>query len=126
MTIDEQDPETFTIIGAAMAVRRELGCGFLETVYQEALGKELISCKVPHIKEQELPVYYRGERLNPFYKADFICFGSVIIEIKALKNLSGTEEAQIINYLKASRLQRALLINFGTSRLEFKRFVRSL
>ena len=82
--------------------------------------------RIPFESERELPVFYRGERLNAFYKADFICYGSVIVELKALKQLSGVEEAQVINYLKASGMHRALLLNFGAQRLEYKRLVLNL
>lgn len=123
--IGKRDPETYAIIGAAMAVHGQLGCGFLEAVYQEALERELRARNIPSERETELPIFYRGERLNAFYKADFICFGSTIVELKALKQLSGTEEAQVLNYLKASRLTKALLINFGADRLQYKRFVYS-
>lgn len=126
MAADANDRETYAIIGAAMAVHGELGCGFLEAVYQEALEREFQAQQIPYVREKELPVYYRGERLNTFYKADFICFGAVIVELKALARLSGTEEAQILNYLKASELHKALLINFGALRLEFKRLVHNL
>ena len=126
MAADANDRETYAVIGAAMAVHGELGCGFLEAVYQEALEREFQARRIPYAREKELPVYYRGARLSTFYKADFICFGSVIVELKALTKLSGTEEAQVLNYLKASELHKALLINFGAMRLDFKRFVHNL
>ena len=122
----ERDKETYVIIGAAMTVHRELGCGFLEAVYQDALEKEFQLLNIPYNREVKLPIYYRGEQLNSNYKADFICFNSVIVELKALQRLSGTEESQVINYLKASNLHRALLLNFGTKSLQHKRFVFNL
>ena len=122
----EKDKETYAIIGAAMTVHRELGCGFLEAVYQDALEKEFQHLNIPYAREAKLPVFYRGEQLNSYYQADFICFDSVIVELKALQRLSGTEEAQVINYLKASNLHRALLLNFGTRSLQHKRLVFNL
>jgi GxxExxY protein len=106
-----------------MTVHRELGHGFLEAVYQDALEMEFQYLGIPYEREYKLPVFYRGQQLNSFYKADFMCFDSVIVELKALQRLSGTEEAQVINYLKASGLHRALLINFGTKSLQYKRLV---
>lgn len=124
--MNNRDPETYAIIGAALAVHGELGCGFLEAVYQEALEIEFRSRGIFYEREKDMPVSYSRQRLKTFYKADFVCFGSVIVELKALGALSGIEEAQVINYLKASGLHRALLINFGTSRLQYKRLVLNL
>jgi len=124
MNADSQrDPETYSIIGAAMAVHAELGHGFLEPVYQEALEREFVARGIPYEREHPFPIYYRGALLNITYRADFVCHGSIIVELKALQQLSGTEESQVINYLKASGLTRALLINFGAPSLQHKRLI---
>lgn len=122
----KKDEHTFAIIGAAMNVHRALGSGFLEAVYQDALEVELNAKGIPYEREKVLPIVYRNRPLSTFYKADFVCFDSVIVELKALQQLSGTEEAQVINYLKASRLQKALLLNFGFKSLQHRRFVYNL
>jgi len=118
-----RDSKTFAIIGAAMEVHRELGCGFLEPVYQEALAIELEMRKIPSRREQELPVYYKGRLLKTPYRADSICYDKVIAEIKALSKMGGVEEAQVIHYLKATGHEVGLLLNFGALSLEYKRLV---
>jgi GxxExxY protein len=123
--LTEDDPRTYSIIGAAMEVHRQLGCGFLEPVYQEALAIEFTNRDIPFIREIKLPLAYKGQPLETRYCADFVCFKSVVVELKALARTSGTEEAQIINYLKATGHEVGLLINFGTRSLQHRRFVLS-
>ena len=118
-----RDVQTYAVIGAAMEVHRLLGPGFLENVYHEALIVELSAREIPFQREVELPVLHRGRPLPCTYRADFLCYDEIILEIKALDKLSGTERSQVINYLKATGLRRALLINFGTSSLIHERFV---
>lgn len=118
----KRDPLTYAIIGAAMEVHKQLGNGFLEAVYHEALAIEMSSQEIPFQHEATLRINYKGHSLKAFYRADFICFETIIVEIKALKRLSGIEESQIINYLKASGLKTGLLLNFGATSLEYKRF----
>jgi GxxExxY protein len=122
---EDDDPLTYAIIGAAMEVHRHLGKGFLEPVYQDALEVEFRLRSIPCRREVEVPVIYKGELLKAKYKSDFICYDSIILELKALSGLVGAHEAQIINYLKATGLGTGLLINFGTSQLEFRRFACS-
>lgn len=116
--------EVFQIIGAAIEVHKVLGRGFLEAVYQEALEYELSLRKIPFVFQQPLKIQYKTHILSKEYIADLICFNSIIVELKALQRLTGQEESQIINYLKATGMRVGLLINFGSSgKLEWKRLV---
>jgi GxxExxY protein len=120
------DERTYKIIGAAIEVHKEIGCGFLEGVYQEALGREFSIRDIPFKSQPIVRISYKGNPLIKTYQPDFICYGEVITEIKAISALSGTEEAQIINYLKATGHKIGLLLNFGGRSLEHKRFVYNL
>ena len=115
--------ESYKIIGAAMEVHRQLGNGFLEAVYQEALAIELELRNIPFVREQKLDVKYKGQLLSTFYVADFVCYDTIIVEIKALSELSGNHESQVINYLNATGMKLGLLINFGSESLEYKRLL---
>jgi GxxExxY protein len=121
----EEDPETYAIIGAAMEAHRELGQGFVEAVYQDALAVELNSRRVPFEREKQLPVMYKGGILPTVFKADFVCFGNILVECKALQAVGKIEQAQILNYLRITGLSRALLLNFGTPALAYKRIILS-
>jgi len=123
--VESRDTETYAIIGAAMEVHRVLGCGFTEPVYQEALALELQRRGVPFRREVPLEIQYKGQRLGTAYRADFICFDRVIVELKALPRMGPIEDAQLMNYLKATALPVGLLLNFGARSLESKRLVGS-
>ena len=115
--------EAYKIIGACMNVHRELGQGFLEAVYQEALALEFTEQQIPFAKESKIDIYYKENILEQYYVADFICYNNIIVELKAVTNLEPTHTAQVLNYLKATDLGLGLLVNFGTSSLESKRLV---
>ena len=116
--------EVYQIIGVALKVHTELGCGFLEAVYQEAFEYELENANIPCEKEKKISIKYNDIILNKKYIADFVCFDKIIIEMKAVSNLCSEHESQILNYLKATGLKVGLLINFGSQSLEWKRFVK--
>lgn len=116
--------EVYAIIGAAMDVYNDLGPGFLENVYQEAMEIELDSRKIPSKPRQELHIKFKGKELTKFYIADVICYEKIVVEIKAIDKLIMKDEGQLINYLKATGLKVGVLINFGHyPSLEWKRFV---
>ncbi len=117
------EKETNDIIGAFFAVHNELGCGFLEAVYQEALAIEFKLRDIPFEQEKKLTINYKDLTLNKFYQADFICYNKIIVETKALSSLTSEHEAQLLNYLKATKLKLGLLVNFGETSLKFKRMI---
>jgi GxxExxY protein len=117
--------ESYNIIGACMVVHRELGCGFLEAVYQEALEEEFKLRNIPYVREPLLTITYKGKLLNKKYQADFICYENIIVELKALSELNSTHQSQLINYLKASKMKLGILVNFGQKSLISKRVVNN-
>jgi GxxExxY protein len=116
--------EVYAIMGAAMDVHRELGSGFLESVYQEALEMELAHREIPFESQKSIRIIYKGKMLEKEFISDLICYKKIIVELKAQDSLSGREEAQILNYLKATGMKLGLIINFGSHpKLEWKRLV---
>ncbi|MBC2711380.1 MAG: GxxExxY protein [Desulfosarcina sp.] len=107
------EKESYTIRGAVFAVYREMGCGFLEAVYQECLEKELRLRNIPFRSQPEVKLIYKGETLEQTYKPDLICYGSIILELKAVKEIGDEHRAQLHNYLKATGLKLGFLVNFG-------------
>lgn len=105
--------ECYQIQGAVFEVYREMGCGFLEAVYQECLEKELWLRNIPFLAQPILKLEYKGEPLCQTYKPDLICFNSIIVELKAISSIGGEHQAQVLNYLKAAGMRLGLLVNFG-------------
>lgn len=105
--------ECYSIQGAIFEVYREMGSGFLEAVYQECLEKELRRRGIPFIAQQELRLFYKGEELKQSYKPDLICYEKIIVELKALRELTGEHRSQVLNYLKSTGMRLGLLVNFG-------------
>ena len=106
--------ETYAICGAVLDVYRGLGSGFLEAVYQECLEKEFKRRSLPYLPQAELKLTYKGDLLLQTYKADFVCFGKIIVELQAVKAIAPEHEAQLLNYLKATGMRLGLLVNFGS------------
>ena len=118
------EQETHRILGACFEVYKEKGCGFVEPVYQECLEMELASQAIEFVAQKEIGLSYKGRPLKQLYRADFICFGTVIVEIKAVSALTDEHRAQIMNYLRATGIRVGLLINFGHyPGVEHERFV---
>jgi GxxExxY protein len=105
--------ECYAIQGAIFEVYREMGCGFLESVYQECLEREFTSRNIPFHSQADLTLAYKGKVLNQTYKPDFLCYETIIVELKAVKEIGDEHRAQAINYLRATGLKLALLVNFG-------------
>jgi len=117
--------ESYRIMGACFEVYKEVGCGFLEPVYQECLGIELGLQSIPFIPQLRLALSYKGRILEQCYQPDFVCFDRIILELKAAKQLDDVHRAQVHNYLKATGHRLGLLINFGHyPKLEYERIVR--
>lgn len=118
--------ESYVIMGACFEVHNQLGSGFVEPIYQEALEIELGLRNIPNVPQQELEIEYKGKRLKQVYKPDFICYGKIILEIKAVSDLNDVFRAQVHNYLKATGFQLGLLVNFaGHPKLNYERIVRT-
>ena len=118
--------EVYNIIGAAIEVHKELGAGFLEAVYEEAMVIESIERQIPCETQVQIPIYYKKKKLKKEYIADYVGYDKIIVEFKCISKLTTTEEAQLLNYLKATKMKVGLLINFGSHRkLEWRRFIRT-
>ena len=115
--------ESHAVIGAAIEVHKTLGCGFLEAVYQDALGIQFQINKIPFEKEKHLSITYKDRVLDKFYVADFLCYDRIIVECKAVKTLTPEHLSQVLNYLHATGFKLGLLINFGSMKIEIKRVV---
>ena len=117
--------EVFQIQGAIFEVNRHMGSGFLESVYQECLALEFAARQIPFVAKQSLALSYKGPPLKQAYQADFVCFGAIIIELKAIRELVPEHRAQVLNYLNATGLKLGLLVNFGSApKARIERLVR--
>lgn len=114
------ETKVYQVVGAAMEVHRQLNCGFNELIYQEALAIEFGLRDIPFEREKYIEVEYKGRKLTKYYKADFICFGDIIVELKALPIIGEKEIGQVVGYLRATGFEKGLLLNFGESSLKFR------
>lgn len=118
--------ESYKIIGSCFEVYNELGPGFLEAVYQEALSIEFTKQNIPFVAQGEMNVFYKGIELKKKYYPDFRCYENIVLEIKAEENLSRVDESQLLNYLKGTKMPLGLLVNFGSDKLQYKRFANTM
>ena len=118
------EEQTGKILNACMEVHNELGNGFLEPVYQEALEEEFKLQNIPYEREKLLPVMYKGKKLSKEYYADFVCYGNIVVELKSVGKIAKPHKAQVLNYLNASNLELGLLVNFGETSLKWERVSR--
>lgn len=116
--------EVYRIVGSAFKVHNELGAGFLEAVYHEALEIQFTEDGIPFRSYEKIWPYFKGQRLKKYYEADFLCFDSIIVEIKAIERFAPNDQAVVLNYLKGTRTRLGVLINFGAMKLEWKRLIR--
>ena len=116
--------ETYNIRGAIFAVHNELGSGFLERVYQDALEYEFRERGIPYEREKLIQIMYKGKPLGEPYRADFVCYGKIIVELKAVEELQGIHRSQVVNYLNATGMKLGLLVNFGEKFANIERIVR--
>ena len=117
--------ESYQIIGACIEVHKYLGCGFLESVYQEALAIEFNNQHIPYEREKALTIKYKNVELDKKYISDFVCYSKIVVETKAVKEICDEHRAQIINYIKATNMKLGLLINFGETSLKYERFINN-
>ncbi len=116
--------EVYAVIGAAIEVHRELGCGYPEEVYHESLEQEFSQRGIAAVAQPELPVFYKGKKLKKTFRPDFVVYDKLLVELKALEHLSPREDSQLLGYLKATDIRVGVLINFGShGKLEWKRMV---
>jgi len=116
--------ESYKIMGACFEVYKNMGRGFLEAVYQECLEIELTEQRIPFVPQQVLPIAYKGRELVQTYKADVVCYGKIVVEVKAIAQLADEHRAQVFNYLRATGMRLSLLVNFSSHpKLEYERIV---
>jgi len=116
--------EAYAVLGACFEVYREMGCGFLEPVYQECLSRELQAREIPHVSQPRMALRYKGRLLEQRYQPDFVCFEAIIVEIKAVRQLLDEHRAQVQNYIRASQIRLGLLVNFSHyPKLQYERIV---
>ena len=118
--------ESYRIIGSCMKVHNELGPGFVESVYQEALEKQFIKDQIPYQREKQLSIYFNGEKLRKYFKADFVCYDSTIVELKAASFIHNDNIDQLRSYIRSADLRLGILVNFGQSSLVYKRVLNPL
>lgn len=107
------EAESYKIMGACLEVYRSMGFGYFEAVYQEGLELEFRGRGIPFVPQKQIPIVYKGKTLQQFYKADFICYDKIIIEVKAISELTDSHRAQVFNYLRATGMKLGILVDFG-------------
>lgn len=119
------EDQTYKILGACIEVHKQLGNGFSEEVYHEALIEELTKLKIPFEHQKKLEVFYKGSKLDNFFIADFVCFDKIILEIKCLGDINETIKQQVLKFLKLTNLEVGYLVNFGEKTLTWKRYINN-